>query len=194
MSEQAEVQDLDEETAVEQLHELEQAAIDGHPVTPAEIAEARERVTLSGLVARGRAQRAEARAAEARRDAQVEAKAEAARIAAGVADLDAAASTIATALGSFLDAVDAHNGVVRTIRQVFDGAGLPTPEVWGQSDLYAVVGLDHRNHARVTDGDELRWVTVDGQTLPVLDRRSRLVEALGAAVLKLGLGRAVKIE
>ncbi|MBB3158242.1 ribosomal protein L12E/L44/L45/RPP1/RPP2 [Microbacterium proteolyticum] len=194
MTEQNTTDELDEETAVEQLRTLEQAAVDGQDVKPAQLAEARERLTLAGLIARGRAQRAAADEAAARSSAQAAAKVEAARIAADLTPFDDVRQQLSTAIQAVLTAADDRNASVEQIRRVFDAAGLPAPAPWGQVDPMDVEGLDHQNYAWLVQGDILHHVMVDGQahhTVP--DRRKFLIEALSAALFEIGIGRTVTI-
>ena len=187
--------ELDEASAAEHLRTLEQAAVDGRAVKPSELAEARERVTLAGLSARGRAERAAAEAAQAQASAQAAAKAEAARIAADLQfEVRDAKQLLTTAIKAIITAIDDHNASVEQIRDMFDAAGLPLPAAWGQINPMDVDGLDHRNYAWIEQGGVLSHVMVAGQTHSTLDRRRLLTEALSAGMLELGLGRTVKIE
>lgn len=114
-------------TAEEALAALEQLAVDGEPVTAAQLAEAREQVTLGGLIRRGIEGRAEQKRQKAAVAAMAKAKTDAAATLSPVAQravLDAQAAVVA-ALVALQGAVNVYNGNQRTVAETFVASDLP---------------------------------------------------------------------
>lgn len=151
-----------EATAAAELAALARAAFDGEPVTAAQLVEAREKVTLAALAARGRDERAQA----AREAEAAENRAQAKREAAGLmADTDAplAAAIVAftAALGDVLSAASKHDDRVREVARLYTDVGVVSPN-FGAIDAFDVPDLDRANFV-FTDYGTLRAVTVDGR-------------------------------
>lgn len=147
-------------TPTEKLEEFERAAIAGDPVTPAELMEARERVTLAELAAKGAAARADAEQQVLAGQVRDAAKAEATNLLAGHDN----------------DALDAYNAAVSALNRLIAVVGSGNARI-AQAALILRQGgvaarswdgsfpddLDEANHAAMLQGDEVAFVTVDGQ-------------------------------
>ena len=187
---------IDEATAQQALTDLEQAAIDGEPVTPAQLAEARERVTLAGLWRKGQEIRAERAKRKEHEAARAQAKQEAARILANErAELEAAEEALEAAITRLSAAVEAHNNDIQEAARLFKDASIPHAVTWApQADLLDVPGLDRDNHTMYTPGFAIGHLTVDGKRHHSWDTRTTLHDALTKAVSAQHIARTVSID
>lgn len=155
------------------LAELEQRAVDGKPVSPAEMAQAlaadQAADRIASLAASGKEQRAAEKAAADLARRQAEVKAQAGQVLANLrAKCDERRQATLDALASFTEACDAYGAAVTERAQQFREAGIPT--AWTASldprtDLPVVEGepLDPQNYAQFVDGS-LRVLVTAGVT------------------------------
>lgn len=186
--------ELDEAAAAHALADLERAAMEGEVVTPTELAEARERVTLASLWRKG--QDARAQRAKHAREAEGAAAAKTA-----VSDLlredesavDHAARAVEAAIAALLEAVDERNARLSKAAGLYRSAGIPAPSP-RQADPHDVEGLDTEFYAWFEDGMELRFIRAGGRSHNVIDRRRATIDALEAALQAQQLGRRIEIK
>lgn len=151
--------DETEQSAKDQLVQLENAAMAGEPVTPAELVEARERVTLSGLIAKGAAARAEEKRRAKDEVLRETAKAEAAELFGGhEGDCLAAYDAAFAAVENLVAVIERGNARIGEAAGILKRGGVP---VRYASGLYAE-GVDMANYAAMEDGGTASSVTVDG--------------------------------
>ncbi|QNE46918.1 hypothetical protein F1C58_08385 [Glaciihabitans sp. INWT7] len=149
----------DELSAKARLAAMEAAAIAGQQVEPAALAEARERVTLAALWAKGREQRARERQSAADLVRQGEAKAEVAALFAEHSEdsLRAYDSAVA-ALENLVGVIDGENARIDTAAAILRTAGVPRSN-WDRSQQE---GFDSANFVQEEQGGSATSVIVDG--------------------------------
>lgn len=155
-------------TPEEELEALEQIAIDGGDVTPTQMAEAREKISLAGLIAKGVAMRAEAKRRKEAEEAKASAKLKAAKFfdEASTPSLESIHATARAALDKFLRQLDEHNALVARAGQILDSARVVHPNQ-GLVNPHDEPGFDLAFHVR-QDGDRYSAVCVNGVTRPTV--------------------------
>ncbi|WP_285364100.1 hypothetical protein [Microbacterium sp. LMC-P-041] len=176
------------------LAALEQRAIDGEPVTPEELAHARERATLAGLARKGQAARQEAAERQAAHERREQGKREAAALLANIdSETDAAAAAVIAAVETLAAAVAERNRVVEEAAHVLDRVGLPSPN-YSHLDPFDVPNLDREYFVSWGHGMQLNKVTVAGESHHPVAVASKVVQTMGRAVQTVSLGRKVEIQ
>lgn len=187
----------DEVAAAQALADLERAAMEGEAVTPTQLAEARERVTLAGLWRKGQEARAERARRKQEDEARAEAKAAVSELLSG-SDGPAAAIAIATAqvfasVAALRDAAAAHNDRLAKAAAIYRSADVKQAR-HNQYDPLDVDGLDHDFYARFADGAQLVLVREGGRTHAVVDTVQVVREGIEAALQAQQLGRRIEIK
>jgi hypothetical protein len=175
------------------LAALEQRAIDGEPVTPEELAHARERVNLDGLARKGREARQEAEERQAAAERRERAKQAAAALVVGIDErTERAVVDITASIVALISAASDRNQVITEAAGIFDRAGLPVPNDQ-QTNILEVPGLDHENYVRSSYG-EVKWIHVAGVTYRPIPVATKVRDALTEAIRAANLGRTVEIK
>lgn len=176
------------------LAALEQRAIDGEPVTPEELTNARERVTLAGLFRKGQAARQEAAERLAAAERQQEAKNAAAALLAENNDLaERATAEILASVSALVSAVSERNSAIEEAARILERAGLPVPDD-SIPNILDVAGIDLNNFVRWGHGMELQSITVAGISHAPARASQRVQRALSEAVQAVDLGHAVEVK
>lgn len=180
---------IDEATAQAQLNALEAAAVNGEPVAAAQLAEARERVTLAGLWAKGKAMREAARQRREAEERRAAAKVQVAEMLKdNAAARDGAAQNVIQAVAALIAVIAENNAEVAEASAIFARAGVVNPSPWGREDPMDVPDIDRDNYAWIEQGMRLTSVQAGGISYPVWRTNDVVGEVLTKAIHDNDLG------